>query len=95
MGKKIIDLVTRRAASWGRKSKGGGGEIIKGYGTIYTPAMKVADNAFLRQILGFYHFHVKFHCAEGRFTIFYIALITFPPNYVRPVRDRRANRQKK
>ena len=94
MGKKIIDLVTQRAASRGRKSKAGGREIIKGYGTKYTPAMKVADIAFLRQILGFYHLHVKFHCAEGRFTI-NIAYITFPPNQVRPVRDRRANRQKK
>ena len=70
----------------------GGGE--KGYGTIYTPAMKVADIAFLRQILGFYPLHVKFHCVEGRFTI-YIAHITFPPNHVNPVRDRRANKQKK
>ena len=36
--KKIIDLVTRRAALRGRKSRQGeGGEIIKGYGTIYTP----------------------------------------------------------
>ena len=89
-----MDLVTRRAASRGRKSRQGEGEIIKGYGTIYTPAMKVADIAFLRQILNFYHLHVKFHCVEGRFT-FYIAHITFPPNYVSPVRDRRANRQKK
>ena len=93
MGKKNIDLVMRRNASRGRKSKAGG-EIIKGYGTNYTPAMKVANIVFLRQILGFYHLHVKFHCAEGRFTI-YIAHITFLTNYVRPVRDRRANRQKK
>ena len=93
MGKKITDIIaTRRIA--GKKIKGRGGEIIKGYGTKYTPAMKVADIAFLRQILGFYHLHVKFHCAEGRFTI-YIAHITFLTNYVRPVRDRRANRQKK
>ena len=77
----------------GKKIKGGG-EIIKGYGTIYTPAMKVADIAFLCQILNFYHLRVKFHCVEGRFTI-YIAHITFPPNYVSPVRDRGANRQKK
>ena len=33
----------------GKKIKGGG-EIIKGYGTIYTPAMKVANIALLRQI---------------------------------------------
>ena len=79
----------------GKKIKGkGGGEIIKGYGTIHTPAMKVADIAFLHQIFAFYHLHVKFHCVEGRFTI-YIAHITFLTNYVRPVRDRRANRQKK
>ena len=76
------------------KGKGGGGEKIKGYGTIYTPAMKVADIAFLRQILGFYPLHVQFHCVEGRFTI-YIAHITFPPNHVSPVRDKRANRQRK
>ena len=37
MGKKNIDLVTRRDASQGRKSKAGGGKIIKGYGIIYTP----------------------------------------------------------
>ena len=89
-----MDIKTRHDASRGRKSKAGGGEIIKGYGTIYTPAMKVADISFLRQILNFYHLHVKFHCVEGRFTI-YIAHITFLTNYVRPVRDRRANRQKK
>ena len=46
--------------------------------------MKVADIAFLCQILGFYHLHVQVHCAEGRFTI-YIAHITFPPYHVRPV----------
>ena len=33
--KKIIDFVTRRDA--GKKIKGRGGEIIKGYGIIYTP----------------------------------------------------------
>ena len=34
--KKIIDFVTRRDA--GKKIKGRGGEIIKGYGIIYSPA---------------------------------------------------------
>ena len=38
MGKKNIDLVTRRNALRGRKSKEGG-KIIKGYGIIYTPAL--------------------------------------------------------
>ena len=90
MAKKIIDFKMCRREENQRQ----GGKIIKGYGTIYTPAMKVADITFLCQILGFYHLHVNLHCVEGRFTI-YIAHITFPPNYVRPVRDRRANRQKK
>ena len=38
MGKKIIDFVMRRNASRGRKSKAGGGKIIKDHRTIYTPA---------------------------------------------------------
>ena len=38
MEKKNIDLVTRRIASRaGKKIKGKGGEIIQGYGIIYTP----------------------------------------------------------
>ena len=39
MGKKIIDFVKRRIALRGRKSKAGWGEIIKGYGIIYTPVI--------------------------------------------------------
>ena len=39
MGKKNIDLVTRCDASRGRKSKAGGGGIIKGY-RIILPKLK-------------------------------------------------------
>ena len=38
MEKKIIDLVMRCDASRGRKSKAGGGELIKDNRTIYIPA---------------------------------------------------------
>ena len=57
MGKKIIDLVMRRDASRGRKSEAGGGEenqrqgggeIIKGYGTIYTPVNNKASSSLFR-----------------------------------------------
>ena len=38
MGEKIIDIVMRREASRGRKSKaGGGGKKIKSDSIIYTP----------------------------------------------------------
>ena len=50
MGKKIMDIKTRRDASRGRKSKAGGGEKIKSDSRIYTPdfffalAMTLVDN---------------------------------------------------
>ena len=34
-----MDIETRRDVLRGRKSKAGGGKIIKGYGTIYTPVL--------------------------------------------------------
>ena len=37
MGRKIIDFVTRRDASRGRKSKVGGGELIKDHRIVYIP----------------------------------------------------------
>ena len=40
MGKKIMDIKTRRDASRERKSKAGGGDKIKSRSTIYTPVFK-------------------------------------------------------
>ena len=54
MRKKIIDLVTRCDATWGRKSKAGG-KIIKGYRIIYTPgivsSLRDSTSGFVRWLV--------------------------------------------
>ena len=48
-------------------------------------AGKSPISLFYVKIPGLSYLHVKFHHAEGIFTI-YIDHFSFPPNYVRPVR---------
>ena len=55
MGKKTIDFKTRRVASRGRKSKAGGGKVIKGSGTIYTPGNFSREHSLKSNLLQLFY----------------------------------------
>ena len=49
---------------WGRKSKAGGGELVKGHGTIYTPELECPATCFATVCISVRSQHISYACFE-------------------------------